>query len=109
MRVNRGEGRFMTSALRVLVLCLAFAVLAVPAAVSAKGDPSDQAEDKAQTTAVQILALNDFHGNLEPPTGSGGRIGALTGGQCIEPACYLAGGVEYLATHVSELDKTNPN
>ena len=24
---------------------------------------------------VQILGLNDFHGNLEPPAGSGGRIG----------------------------------
>ena len=99
----------MTSALRVLVLCLALAVLAVPAAVSAKGDPSDQAENKAQTTDVQILALNDFHGNLEPPSGSGGRIGALTAGQCVEPTCYLAGGVEYLATHVRELEKTNPN
>jgi 5'-nucleotidase len=39
---------------------------------------------------LQILALNDFHGQLEPinPTqSSGGRIGALSGGQCNPPAC----------------------
>jgi 5'-nucleotidase len=47
---------------------------------------------------VQILALNDFHGNLEPPSGSSGRIGTVN-----------AGGVEYLATHIDALRSTNPN
>jgi 5'-nucleotidase len=47
---------------------------------------------------VQILALNDFHGNLEPPAGSSGRIGAIN-----------AGGVEYLATHINNLRAANPN
>jgi 5'-nucleotidase len=50
------------------------------------------------TVEVQILALNDFHGNLQPPAGSAGRIGAVN-----------AGGVEYLATHVDALRATNPN
>jgi 5'-nucleotidase len=50
----------------------------------------------AFTHEVQVLGLNDFHGNLEPPTGSGGRIGATD-----------AGGVEYLATHVRALRATN--
>ena len=83
----------------------------------ADGEPSSQAAENAKTTEIQILGLNDFHGNLEPPSGSGGRIGALTDVdpgpgtnlQCIEPACYLAGGVEYLATHVRQLEATNPN
>ena len=57
---------------------------------------------KAPTTKVQILGLNDFHGNLEPPTGSGGRIGG-------SEAAGNAGGVEYLATHVRALRATNPN
>ena len=39
---------------------------------------SPRAEEKAQTTDIQILGLNDFHGNSEPPTGSGGRIGRRT-------------------------------
>ncbi len=47
---------------------------------------------------VQILAVNDFHGNLEPPSGSSGRIGTIN-----------AGGVEYLATHIDQLRATNPN
>ena len=50
------------------------------------------------TVSVQILALNDFHGNLQPPGGSAGRIGSIN-----------AGGVEYLATHVNNLRATNPN
>jgi 5'-nucleotidase len=80
------------------VVALAAAILVLPVAAMAKGDPAPQAEENAQVTKIQILALNDFHGNLEPPSGSGGRIGSTN-----------AGGVEYLATHVRELEKTNPN
>ena len=47
---------------------------------------------------VQLLAINDFHGNLEPPTGSGGLINGVA-----------AGGVEYLATHIKNLHATNPD
>src|SRR5215213_9620057 len=53
----------------------------------------------AGTISVQILALNDFHGNLLPPSGSSGRVGPT----------LTAGGVEYLATHVSNLRALNPN
>jgi 5'-nucleotidase len=38
---------------------------------------------------VQLLALNDFHGHLEPPSGSSGQIDGVD-----------AGGVEYLATQL---------
>jgi 5'-nucleotidase len=69
-----------------------------PAVAAGAGDPSSAAADHARTTEIQILGLNDFHGNLEPPAGSGGRIGSTN-----------AGGVEYLATHVRELRATNPN
>jgi 5'-nucleotidase len=48
--------------------------------------------------AVQLLAFNDFHGNLDPPTGSNGRVGETA-----------AGGVEYLATHLHQLEAQNPN
>jgi 5'-nucleotidase len=47
---------------------------------------------------VQLLAINDFHGNLDPPAGSSGRIGSID-----------AGGMEYLATHIAQLEATNPN
>jgi 5'-nucleotidase len=39
-----------------------------------------------------LLAINDFHGNVEPPTGSGGLIGTTP-----------AGGAEYLATQLKAL------
>ena len=52
----------------------------------------------AGTVTVQLLAINDFHGALDPPSGSNGRIGQTP-----------AGGVEYLASHLAALAATNPN
>ena len=54
---------------------------------------------KDKDTYVQLLAINDFHGNLEPPTGSSGRI-ATSHRQ------RDAGGAEYLATHLEQLGRT---
>ena len=39
-----------------------------------------------------LLGFNDFHGNIDPPTGSGGQVNGVP-----------AGGVEYLATTVKRL------
>jgi 5'-nucleotidase len=50
------------------------------------------------TATVQLLAINDFHGNLEPPTSANGRIGDT-----------LAGGAEYLATHLANGVAQNPD
>jgi 5'-nucleotidase len=52
------------------------------------------------TVNVQILAVNDFHGNLVGPSGT---ITAPDG------ARIPAGGVEYLSTHINNLRATNPN
>jgi 5'-nucleotidase len=52
---------------------------------------------KKKDTEVRLLAINDFHGNLLPPSGSSGRI--ATG-----PTTTVdAGGAEYLATHFKSL------
>ena len=45
--------------------------------------------------SVQLLAINDYHGNIEPP-------GGTFFGQ-------PAGGAEYLATHIAALKAQNPN
>lgn len=63
------------------------------------------------TVDVQLLAINDFHGSLQPPGGSGGRIGsAANDAACIAaaPNCYLAGGLAYLADDIKDLEATNP-
>lgn len=78
-------------------------VVGAPQALAAKG-PSDQGPKKKDNdTYVQLLAFNDFHGNLEPPAGSSGRI-------AVSPTANVdAGGVEYLATHVKQLREQNSN
>src|SRR4051812_20964242 len=48
--------------------------------------------------AVQLLAINDFHGNLEPPSGSNGLVNGVA-----------AGGAAYLATHLANAVAKNPN
>ncbi|RCG31732.1 bifunctional metallophosphatase/5'-nucleotidase [Sphaerisporangium album] len=51
----------------------------------------------AKTVPVRLLAINDFHGNLEPPTGSGGAIVNESG------VSVPAGGAAYMATHIKSL------
>ena len=66
--------------------------------------PTAGAAGKERDTFVQLLAINDFHGNLQPPSGSSGRIAVGPGGATVN-----AGGVEYLATWIKSLRTTNPN
>jgi len=49
---------------------------------------------------VQLLAINDFHGNLQPPEGSSGRVTRLQPDGTTVP--QTVGGVEYLATHLDQ-------
>ncbi len=86
---------------RILGLALAaLATLAitVPAAQAAK--PPKKSKD----VSVQLLGINDFHGNLEPPTGSGGVITEVPGTTAIP-----AGGAVYLANQLRTLRRQNPN
>jgi 5'-nucleotidase len=79
-----------------------FRLLAILVAVLAALLPIDTAAAKPghhphppRTVDVQLLALNDFHGALQPPSGT--FFGAP------------AGGAEYLATLVRQLRATNRN
>lgn len=80
----------MTRRARIVIAC-AVAIVTVVAAVrlAHNGEPF---------VDVQLLAISDFHGGLEPASGGTGRIGSAD-----------AGGVEYLATHLARLKSTNPN
>jgi 5'-nucleotidase len=53
--------------------------------------------DKDGLVPLQIIGMNDFHGNLEPPAGSSGRVGSVE-----------AGGAEYLATHLATARQGKP-
>ncbi|MFJ8054593.1 bifunctional metallophosphatase/5'-nucleotidase [Streptomyces sp. NPDC096142] len=55
---------------------------------------------------VQLLSFNDLHGNLEPPTGSSGRVTELQPDGTTKT--IDAGGVEYLATHLRDAREGNP-
>jgi 5'-nucleotidase len=77
-----------------IALALAAVLILTPAALSA----AKRSAAPPGTVDVQLLAINDFHGNLQPPSGSSGRIGTTN-----------AGGVEYLATHIKNLEATNPS
>jgi 5'-nucleotidase len=67
------------------------AVLVVAALVPAAG------ARPAAPVAVQLLAINDFHGNLEPPAGSGGLINGRP-----------AGGAQFLASYLKQDVRENP-
>ncbi|MGW3097297.1 bifunctional metallophosphatase/5'-nucleotidase [Streptomyces sp. NPDC001102] len=67
--------------------------------------PADAHENKgghhpSRYQDVQLLSFNDLHGNLEPPSGSSGRVTELQPDGTTKT--IDAGGVEYLATHLRE-------
>ena len=66
---------------------IASGVAALAVLLAATGPQGTAQQTRAVT--VHLLAINDFHGNLEPPTGSDGRVNQTP-----------AGGAEYLATHL---------
>lgn len=53
--------------------------------------------------AVRIVAFNDLHGNLEPPSGSSGEVDDAAG------ASVEAGGAAHLAAHVARLRAEAPD
>ncbi|MFJ3504368.1 bifunctional metallophosphatase/5'-nucleotidase [Streptomyces sp. NPDC090135] len=87
-------------------------VAAMPSA-GAAGDRFDGGhghghdKGKSRLVDVQLLSFNDLHGNLEPPTGSSGRLTRLKPDGTAETVEGV-GGVEYLATHLRQARKGNP-
>src|SRR5262249_43629491 len=55
-------------------------------------------QSAGSAVVVQLLAINDFHGALEPPEGATGRINTVP-----------AGGAEYLSTHLKKAIGENPD
>ncbi|MEO5651562.1 MAG: bifunctional metallophosphatase/5'-nucleotidase [Marmoricola sp.] len=119
----------LTATSAVALLSIGLAGTAAPAAAKAPADHGKQShqtskhqtskhktskhkhkhekkQKKSKLLDVQLLSFNDFHGNLEEPSGSSGRN--VVGHQ-IDPKTGKAadvtadaGGVEFLATHLAQ-------
>jgi len=96
---------------RRLIGALAVGACALAGVTATSG--TSEAAKNGPTMDIQILSFNDFHGNLEPPSGSSGRV---TVDHKIDPATGKpvdvtldAGGVEYLATHLKQARQGHPN
>ena len=92
------------------LVALLLGLLAVAAPSTFAAGPKQKDND----THVQLLAINDFHGNLEPPSGSSGVIAVrkpvpASPGVPADPGTVAAGGAEYLATQFKTLEQRNPN
>ncbi|MER6712192.1 bifunctional metallophosphatase/5'-nucleotidase [Streptomyces sp. NPDC000877] len=94
-RRRRRTYRFVALAAGVVTVG-ALAAAALPGAATAGEDHRGGGHWPGRYQDVQLLSFNDLHGNLEPPTGSAGRVTDGT----TEP--IDAGGVEYLATHLRQ-------
>ncbi|MDT0305528.1 bifunctional metallophosphatase/5'-nucleotidase [Streptomyces sp. DSM 44917] len=91
--VRRKRRLRLTAGAAALMAASAVAI-ALPAAQAAP--QGGGAHGGGRTVDLQVLAINDLHGALEPPTGSGGRVThEHPDGTTTE---LTAGGVEYLAT-----------
>ncbi|MEU9730914.1 bifunctional metallophosphatase/5'-nucleotidase [Streptomyces sp. NPDC048002] len=79
---------------------------ALPATASADaGDRKGGGHSYSRYQDVQLLSFNDLHGNLEPPSGSSGRVTHLH--EDGTTSTIDAGGVEYLATHLRQAREGN--
>ncbi|MBO3738229.1 bifunctional metallophosphatase/5'-nucleotidase [Actinoplanes flavus] len=91
-------------AVPVAVLAVAGALGAIPGAGTAAAAPPAEftpvsaayGPPKGLTVKGQFLSYNDFHGAIDPPTGSGAVVNA-------SGTSTPAGGVEYLATFLKRL------
>ncbi|NKE58843.1 bifunctional metallophosphatase/5'-nucleotidase [Lentzea sp. PSKA42] len=84
-------------------------VLAITAAAATVISATGPAQADVQslrgrgTVDVRLIGINDLHGNIEPPTGSSGRV-VLADGTTVD-----AGGAAYNATHIKNLQNEVKN
>src|SRR5665213_430041 len=92
----------MRSALRQMPICR---ILAAAMLLAASG-PASRAVAQAAPVDLRILAINDLHGNLRPPTGG---IRIADPDDNTRKIMVPAGGVEQMATLVKQLRAGHDN
>jgi 5'-nucleotidase len=76
------------------------------AVLAASGLSACVAAPSADTVSLKILAINDLHGHLKPPTGGFRTADNAHPGRTIS---LPAGGTEYMASAVKALKASSPN
>ena len=72
MRTRKTSAMRLTGAAVVAATAVALAVAGPGSPATAA--PSEPSTPNGPTMDIQLLSFNDFHGNLEAPTGSSGRL-----------------------------------
>ncbi|MFE1908761.1 bifunctional metallophosphatase/5'-nucleotidase [Streptomyces gardneri] len=104
-RKNKTGRRILAAGAGLATVGALFA--AMPSSAGAAGDAFDaesgygNGKGWGRMVDVQLLSFNDLHGNLEPPTGSSGRLTRLKEDGSTELVNNV-GGAEYLATHLRQ-------
>ncbi len=98
------HGRRRTLATLLAILGAISIALGGPASALAGGSANGLAH---RSVDLQLLSINDFHGNLLPPGGSSGRINVPDGSG--GTTTVDAGGVTYLATWLNDLRAGHAN
>lgn len=98
-RRRRRTNRFVAFAAGVVTVG-ALAAAGLPGSATAGEEQRKGGYWPGRYQDVQLLSFNDLHGNLEPPTGSSGRVTELQHDGTTKT--IDAGGVEYLATHLRQ-------
>ncbi|SDL10529.1 bifunctional metallophosphatase/5'-nucleotidase [Streptomyces indicus] len=100
---HRTRGRLIAGVTALAAAASVAAALPAGAEDAGRGHGHGNGNGHGRTVDVQLLSFNDFHGNLEPPAGSSGRVAELQPDGTTKD--IDAGGVEYLATHLREARK----
>jgi 5'-nucleotidase len=84
---------------------LALTTTLVAGATAAGAAPSNPRPNGPAPVDLQLLAINDFHGQLTPPTGSSSTLPGYPDPDGTGPlAAKPFGGAEYLATQIKQLE-----
>jgi 2',3'-cyclic-nucleotide 2'-phosphodiesterase (5'-nucleotidase family) len=86
------------------LVALAIAVIASTAMSAPVAASVDPAQAASGTVRVQLLSFNDFHGHLEPPTGTDATLGPT-----LDPSGTEVGGAAYLSSTLTRLRRNAPH
>lgn len=84
---------------------LIIAAIMVIAAIAFPTAASDASNSSMKNVELQVIAFNDFHGQIEPPSG---KV-TVYYNSTLDPFKVEAGGAAYLATQIKALKATNSN